>query len=266
MSRQLGKFRLGGRVKYLSGIGYVETERNQASLFTDPDIFQLTFDTDYAFNSFNTVNIEDVTDFAFNTNLIDNFFSNNNGFAFDVGLSFAFNDKLSFSASILDLGYINWTEETSLYESEGSFLFEGINLDAFLLNDSVGFEIKIDTLEDIFAFRESETEARTNIGARFFLAGQYQLNSKLRLGGLVHFTEVETTEFTIGINAQYRLLENLLVGANYSYRRDSFSNLGFQFSANLGSLIIFGNTDNIISLLLNDNFAINGRIGLGLSL
>jgi hypothetical protein len=265
VSKQFGAFALGGRVKYLSGIGFLRTENSDATLFTDDDIFQLTFDTDYVLSTFNAVNIEGVRDLTFSGDLIENFFSQNSGVAFDIGASFDLNEKLSLTASILDIGSINWNDDTKQFTSQGSFTYEGVDLDNFLLNDSIEFEIKLDTLEDVFAFNESATTAKTTLNTQIYFAGQYKLNDKLGLGALILLNSLEDTEPTIGLNAQYFFNKTLLLGMNYSYRKDSFSNLGLQFSGKIGPLIVFGNTDNIISVLLNENFGFNGRLGIGLS-
>ena len=265
LSKQFGAFALGARVKYLSGIGYLQTEQTEASLFTDEDIFQLTFDTDYVLNTFNTVNIERVTDFTYRGDLTDNFFSVNDGIAFDFGASFNVSEKLRLSASILDLGSINWNEETQRFQSQGNFTFDGVDLDEFLLNDSVEFEIKLDTLEEVFEFNRTSTTAETKLNTQLYIAGQYKVNSKLSVGALIYFNDLGDGEAAAGLNGQYYFSNNLLLGINYSYRKDNFSNLGLQFSTKLGPLILFGSTDNIINVISNENYSSNGRLGIGLS-
>ncbi len=266
VSKQFGALALGGRVKYLSGVGFLRTGNSHASLFTSDDVFQLTFETDYAFSTFNTVDIDGVRDFTFRGgNIGENFFSPNNGVAFDLGASIAVNEKLKLSASVLDIGSISWDEETTLFESQGVFTYEGIDLDDFLLNDSVEFEIKLDTIEGVLAFNEATTTARSSLITQIYFAGQYRLNNKLTLGALIHLNDREDSSPAIGLNAQYFITETFLLGMNYGYRKDNFSNLGLQFSGKIGPLVVFGNTDNIISVLSNENFGFNGRLGIGLS-
>jgi len=264
VAKQFGALTLGGRIKYLNGIGFLRTLQNDASLFTDDDVFQLTFDTDYVLNTSNSVDIEGVSDFNFRANVLEQFVSANNGVAFDFGVAFNVNDKISLKASVLDLGSINWTEDTRSFQSRGEFTYEGVDLDDFLLNDSVEFEVKLDTIEDVFAFEESLTEDKTSLNAKIYLAGQYQINNKLTVGALFHLDNLDSTDPAIGLNAQYRFSRTFLLGINYSYRKDNFSNLGVQFIAELGPVVLFGNTDNLISVLLNDNYGSNGRLGLGL--
>jgi len=265
ISRNFGKFSLGARVKYLSGIGLVRTTNNDASLFTSDDVFQLTFNTDYSILTSNTVEIDGLSDFAFQTDLANQFLSPNNGWAFDFGATFQVSDALRFSASIVDLGSIDWNDDTSNFTSRGSYTYEGFDLDDFLFNDDVEFEVQLDTLEEIFEFEKSSAEVNTTLGTKIYLAGQYQLTEKLQLGALLVMNESAFEGNAYGLNAQYKLGKKSLLGLNYSYRKDSFSNLGIQFLAHLGPVIIFGNTDNLISVVSNDNTRFNGRLGLGLS-
>ena len=265
ISKQFGALSLGGRIKFLSGIGFLQTDQNRASLFTDDDVFQLTFDTDYALNTFNTLDIEGVSDFTFNGDLAEQFFSNNTGFGFDFGASLDLTKKLRISASILDLGSINWDEDTNRFESQGNFTYDGVDLDDFLLNDSVEFEVKLDTLEEVFAFNKSSTEAESSLNAKVYIAGQYQISNQLSVGALLHIDNLDDVNPAVGLNAQYQFSKTFLLGINYSYRKDNFSNLGAQFSAKLGPVILFGNADNIPSFFSNSIYSFNGRLGLGLA-
>jgi len=265
VSKTFGDLALGGRIKYLSGIGFVQTQQNTASLFTDEDIYQLSINTDYAFTSSGLVDIDGVADITVDTGLRKQFFSKNNGVAFDFGAAYQVNDALKISASILDLGSIKWKEKTNKYVSNGDYTYEGFEIDEFLLSDSVEFEIKLDTLEEIFAFKKSPSEFKTSLSAQLYLAGQYQFNDKLRLGAILYISDIEVSDLFYGINAQYSFSKSFLLGINYGFKRNSFSNLGLQFTTLLGPVVIFGNTDNIISVFSNERYNLNGRIGLGLS-
>ena len=265
ISRSFGPVSLGARAKYLSGIGLIKTNGSDASLFTDNDVYQLTFNTDYTVLSSNTLDINGLSDFTFQNDLAKQFLSSNNGWAFDLAASFQVTDALRFSASIVDIGSIDWNNETSSFTSQGSYTYEGFELDDFLLNDDVEFEIKLDTLEEIFAFQESDTEVNTKLGAKLYLAGQYELTEKIQVGALLVMNDTDFEGSAYGLNLQYNLGTKSLIGLNYSYRKDSFSNLGIQFSTRIGPIVIFGNTDNVFSLVSNDNYRFNGRVGLGLS-
>ena len=50
------------------------------------------------------------------------------GGAMDLGISYKPNERLTFSASALDLGYISWNKEaTTTAVSSGEFLYNGFN-------------------------------------------------------------------------------------------------------------------------------------------
>jgi len=264
-SRKFGPLSLGARVKYLSGIGLIKTNGTDASLFTDDDVYQLTLDTDYTILTSNSLDIDGLSDFTFQGDLANNFFSSNTGWAFDLAASFQVSDALKFSASLVDIGFIVWNDDTSGFTSQGSYTYEGFDLDDFLLNDDVEFDVKLDTLEDIFEFEESSAQVNTDLGTKLYFAGQYQLNEKIQVGALLVMNNTAFEGNAFGLNVQYSLGKSSLIGLNYSHRKDSFSNLGIQFLASVGPVVIFGNTDNIFSVVSNDNFRFNGRLGLGLS-
>ena len=266
LSRTFGNFALGARIKYLSGIGFVRTDQNQASLFTDDDVFQLTFNTDYVIQTSNTIDISGFSDFTFQADLVNQFLSNNNGWAFDLGASYQVSNKLSISASILDAGAITWNKDDSrTFTSNGNFTYEGFDINAILLEEDTEFEIKLDTLEEVFGFVESSSENETELTSKLYIAGQYQILEKVSLGALLYANGLDFEDLSYGVNLQYSFGKLAMLGLNYGYRKDSFSNLGFQFISRLGPIVIFGSTDNIISLILNNNYRLNGRIGLGLS-
>ena len=260
---QLSKLTIGAKVKYLSGIGAIATNAHQASLYTSDDIYQLTFATDYEIQTSSFLEINDLQDFNFNVNQdLGQLFSSNTGFALDLGIRYQVNDKLQLNASIIDLGSINWQDGIS-YHSQGTETYEGIDLTDFILNDSIEFDIKLDTLQDAFQFAETSRSFSTNLNNKIYLGGNYQLNERFELG-LVYLIQQQTgdTQHAFALSARAQLLKILTLGATYSTRYEQFDNLGVNLVARLGPVQVFGLTDNVFGLL--DGTDINGRVGLNL--
>ena len=68
LGRQFGdKFSIGARAKYLSGISSLQTDdaHRQVSVYTDPDIYQLTLNSDYAFHSSSLITAIDTAGLGF---------------------------------------------------------------------------------------------------------------------------------------------------------------------------------------------------------
>ena len=72
----------------------------------------------------------------------------NKGLGLDIGVSYKMNEKFSFGASLLDFGYINWTngggsQVRNYSNSVHSFTFDGIDFTQFIHNSDSVNKIKI---------------------------------------------------------------------------------------------------------------------------
>ncbi|HRI62142.1 MAG TPA: DUF5723 family protein, partial [Saprospiraceae bacterium] len=159
ISRRLGKVNIGARFKYLTGVSALQTDENrtQMSVYTDPDIYQLTLKTDYVFYSSHIVDAVDTAGYGyyFSTNSFGGSPSTeNSGYAFDLGFDAQLSENLSVYASALNLGgSINWEKETASFTSNTEYLYEGAiipGIDIINGADSLDFDAKLDTLNDVF--------------------------------------------------------------------------------------------------------------------
>jgi len=262
----IGKLSIGGKLKYLNGLGNIQTTNAQASLYTDPDVYQLTFNTNYQINASAFLDINDITDINLNTNISENLFTSNQGIAFDIGVEYKVNDQLSLAASILDIGQIKWSDNAFNYKSQGSYTYDGINLNDFITNGSVGFDVKLDTIQEIFEFDRQAASYTTPIPTQIYLSGNYQLNEKVQLGMLYQMIRFENeSQSAFAIHANTQIGKILRIGGVYSFRNNDFLNLGLNFVVNVGPVQLFAMTDNIIGLAqLNDSNNVNGRTGLNI--
>ena len=128
----------GVRLKLLTGIGDVSSERTSASLYTDPDIYQLTFNTDYRINtsSFFKYNQDGSFDLEFGEFSVDQLLTQNLGLAVDLGAVVELK-KLKIAASVIDLGGIKWKKNATNYTSEGSFTYEGLDVSEIINDDDI---------------------------------------------------------------------------------------------------------------------------------
>ncbi len=263
----LSKLTIGAKVKVLNGIGNIQTAKNVAQLYTDDDIYQLTLSADYLVNTSAFLDINSLDDFTFNTNITDNLFSANTGFALDLGLRFKVNEKLDIAASATDLlGQINWANATS-YSSNGSYTYNGINLNDFITNDEVDLDVKLDTLKTVFNFQEtSNTTYTSKLPTKIYLSANYKLNDLLTIGGLYYLeNDQNNNNQAIALSARAKLAKLLTLGAVYSVRNRELFNLGLNLECKLGPVQLVAMSDNILGIVnLLDSRNVNGRVGLNL--
>ncbi len=259
---------VGARIKLLSGVAGVFTEKNKLNVAFDPNDYSLRFDNNfdvlaYSFSKYK--NINGASDLV-----RQGFGGSNKGMAFDVGSTIKVG-KINLAASIIDLGgAIKWQKDGKRYASNGVYTYTGAHSDDFFNVDSLNSNSFRDTLKNIIGFKESENPTyKQKLPAKIYLSGTYQLNEKLKLGALFYNEngglDVSYTGFAV--NATYQLLKQIQLGGTLGLRNGSFSNLGMHFVAQLGPVQLFGVTDNIISAFRPyDSKNANGRLGINIQL
>ena len=261
------KLKVGVRLKYLYGAAALNTENSKVTLTTDPVTYALTaksdIHVDYAYAS-NNNNNKDVFDPAGITK--------NPGFAFDLGVDYQVNEKLSVNASILDIGSITWNEKVSNFVStvpNNSFTFNGIAINNLFSknssNDST-FNHLLDTLKNKFNVEETHKSFKTSLVKRINIGATWRLDTKNLAGIIVRnefFAGSYNPSVTLSMNHQFgRILSGTI---SYSYIDRSFTNLGVGFAANLGPLQLYAVVDNVIApMQLKTTQTVNAQIGLNL--
>lgn len=270
---KLNNFTIGARGKYLTGIGSVSTDknRNQASLFTDPDIYQLTLSSDYLLNSAGSFEYNNYDDFDLNFNFgeaaTDILFTKNSGFAIDLGATVEVG-QFEFAASVIDLGAtINWKEEVRNHSASGVFEYDGLDFSNALTGESVDFDQAIDTLEQIFQVTETKLEYSTDLPTKVYLSATMNLEN-WRLGALFFTGSYRGKNYpALAFSANTTVLKILSVGGTYTIQPelDSYANIGLNVATRFGPVQAFATTDNIIAVFNpGESQTFGARVGVNL--
>jgi hypothetical protein len=257
----------GAKLKILTGIGDISSERTDVQVYTDPDIYQLTFDTDYLINTSAFFNYEGGEDFDvdFGEVTFKEVFASNLGAAIDLGATFKIRN-IDVAASIVDLGFITWKKNAKNYHSQGSHTYEGVDISGVFRGDSVTFENTLDSIGDILDFKETNRSYTTMLPAKVYLSANYSLGELWDLGGLF-YTEMYRGKVypSFAASARVKFGTKLSLGATYAIRNKTFDNIGLNLMAKLGPVQFFGVTDNLISAFRPyDSRNSNLRVGVNL--
>lgn len=266
---KIWKFTAGVRAKFLTGVGDVSTDRHEASLYTDDDVYQLTLQSDYRANTSAYLTYEGIDDIEadldFGRFRFKHLFTKNTGFAFDLGLKLELG-KLDLAASVIDIGKINWSDHVRNYSSKGTFHYDGLDISQAIGGDSVTIGNALDTLESIFQVVETNEKYATDLPSKMYLSASYQLTDILRLGALFYresYREQDFVGFAVGANAD--LLKWLQVGATYGILEDNYANVGLNATLKLGPVQLLAATDNVLAVINPDNANFsNLRLGMNL--
>ena len=278
LAKKFGDLSIGVRGKLLTGVSSFLTDptHTSASIYTSPDIYQLSLNTDYGFYSTNIISAIDTADLGFDFKQGDlkrYAFSKNTGAAFDLGLQYQINDKLSVDVSLLDIGgSIRWKSKANRFLSQGNYNYEGQTFpgtDFINGSDSLDFDAKLDTLNDIFNFVKTAAEYKTTLPLRGYFGASYMLNKRWTVGLSGYFTHREDANntFSIGGLARWKPLGWLSLGAMYSINRRSAGNLGFQLVLKPGPVQVYFASDNLLNAFsVKNSSAVNLRAGVALVL
>ncbi len=243
-----GKLVIGGRLKTLFGLGNVTTRRANYRITTgsEADLYALTMEADMLMQTSGMEALDDdITPYITNTK--------NFGMGVDLGATYQLNEELSFSGSIINLGFINWKSDVMNQRSEGSFRFEGVE-DEDLLTGG-GFEIDLTELTDsiagAFEVTEDSASYTTGLPTQMYLTGHYRLAPNTKASATVYTDYIGSFRRGLSLGISQQVGRWLQAAATYSVQSRSFNNLGLGFTITTGpkGLQLYCVTDNLIAVL-----------------
>ncbi len=237
---------VGIRAKLLSGAANVTTSRSILGIYTDEETFDITVDGSMRINSSNlAMFLEEDEEVPY-----QNFYNfSNRGLGLDAGVSYIATDKLLLSASMNDLGFINWNSNVrNISSSDVEYTFRGVDLNQ-LMNDSLDvFDQMVDSLRSILNETEDTDSYRTSLYTRFYLGGRYQINKRVGATVLM-YNEIVNRRYRaglyVGLNA--KLGQWLSASVNYGYYGRSWRNVGVGLSLRGGPVQYFIGVDNVMA-------------------
>ncbi|MDT8308826.1 MAG: DUF5723 family protein [Bacteroidales bacterium] len=266
---------VGGRVKMLGGVFNVYTDNKALSLTTNEEDFALTANADVTVNYSSPVELFDdslAEEQNFSPSDIPGYIKKNMGVAFDFGVTYEFQETFLFSASVIDLGYINWKAKPNNYATKGSFTFTGFNLNDMII-DTLEFDDivdnMLDSIEDIFDIQESNNAYKQMLNPKIYIGAGMHI-SKNTFAGLLLRSEMYRGKYfpsaTLSVNQRFGRW--LSLSASYSAYRNSYFNIGGGFALKLGPYQLYLIADNIYGAFkpdfarnLNFQFGMNWLIG-----
>jgi hypothetical protein len=268
---------VGGRLKVLPGLANVRAKFNRLNATLAGDVWSVTSEAELR-TSINGVTMKEKEDEQGRYVDLGKFDSKLNpgisgmGAGVDLGASYRLLDNLVLSASVLDLGFINWNREsTETAHATGEVIFNGFDMPVGDGDDqtSVGDQIK-DLGEDaksLVRFRKGTPAARTTaLATSLLLGGEYTL-----LDGKIGFGMLYSTRFYAAgalseLTASTNFQPASWFGASISYSMlRGYNTCGLALNFSPGGFNFFVGTDYIPFRLTPQGIPVNAK-GLNLNL
>ncbi|MBC7383103.1 MAG: OmpA family protein [Bacteroidia bacterium] len=274
------KFTIGIRGKYLMGLFNAQLNDAKAYIQTDSgnnNTLKVVASADYVLKAAGIDRINEIrspTDILGKPKLFDPVniarqYANKpvgSGFGVDLGMNYRVSNRLSFSASIIDVGYISWNEG-KLYSKNATFNYEGVisnNADSF----SSAFQKIADSVEALFKPDEKNFNYTTYLGPKIYVGTQYNLANSAAIGAVL-YGEFYQGKFRPGGSLSYsqRIWKILDLRVNYSVYGQQYANVGLGFAVHIGPLVVYASSDNALGYYNWDKAHFtNTRIGLNINI
>ena len=261
----LGDLFVGVRLKYLRGSASITSPRTDLYLLTEGDPIQLEAQTNYKIRSsfpmdvsydsqgyVNSVNLSN----SFSNILQDFILANNHGAGVDLGVIYQYDDRLTFAASLIDLGFIRWKSNINSFETNGSIYFSGFDLRNYAGNqgNSDFLEVLIDTIRQSFRFETSQNPYFTSLTPKLYAGAMYQLTEKVNVSALTR-TEFfdRRPHFALTLAANYSPYPFLHGTLSYSIMNNRYDQLGFGIAVGNGPMQFYIVSDHIPVFYVRDS-------------
>ena len=169
--------------------------------------------------------------------------TNNKGIGLDFGIVLKPISILTFSASILDIGYIHWKNNIHSLSYNGPVTFKGLPAS---VSDTIDrMQALVDTFKNL-KYRHNQDDYITTLSPKLYVGAHLQLVKFLGVGFLSRFQMMESS-----IRSQYTLSLNLtsakFIGTTLSYTlADGMTdNFGIAMNLNFGPLQWYISSDRI---------------------
>ncbi len=257
---------LGIKGKLLFGKLNLAIPKSDISLYTDENTFDLTLDGELRINMSAPVIIEhengQMTDYYYNDNvsIMQLIFNRKNwGLAFDAGFIYDYNENITLSGSILDIGFIRWRSNLNNISFDENYTYRGILVDTGNVVESIIDSVNFNFTNDPYT---------TFLPTKMYLGAEYHMNEKLEARALISAVAYRT-KFSpaLTLAADYNPFGHVHLVGSYSVLYRSFQNVGLGFSFGRDPLQFYMISDNVLGFIWPLSARnINLRFGLNINL
>jgi len=265
------KLGFGVRIKYLNGIANLQSKQFDLQMYTSTSGDSLAVNSHIDMRGSMPLDVEpDSLGFIDQVEEIEPSVSDvfaNPGIALDFGVTYQLTDELEISASVTDLGFINYNNYVHNYTINGDFSFTGIDVSSEFDDGESNFEPAeqiTDSLKEQIQFSYAENQFLHFLGPRIYVGGNYRLNDRVDLG-LVSRTRFLGGELrqSFTLSANTRPIRGVSLSASYSVMNRAYNNLGLGLGLRLGPFQVYTVSDVISAGLWPESTrAFNLRFGL----
>jgi hypothetical protein len=178
------------------------------------------------------------------------------GFGIDLGAKYQFTSKFSASASIIDLGAINWKNNLNSKDFNGNFLFKSWSINETEQNgvrminktaDSISFT---DDVSSLFKVKPSNSTFSTPMPVTIYAGFNYTLNPIVQLNLTDRYIQLKRMSHnSFSLTANVELSKRFTLNTGFAAIGNAYNNIPFALLYNPDFGQIYIGTDNLLSVI-----------------
>lgn len=172
----------------------------------------------------------------------------NRGLGLDLGAIYEYTDRITFSASLLDLGFIRWRTNVNNFQARGEYSYSGIDLRPLAEGQAQASTLDslVTSVQDAFEWEGSQNKYFTGLSTKLYLSGTYRVINNLQLGALARLQLYgKSVQPSFSLLAKYTPIRWFTLSLNQSYTNYTFNNTGLGLSFGHKGAQFYLVTDNI---------------------
>lgn len=178
----------------------------------------------------------------------------NMGVALDFGAVYELNSRWSFSAALVNLGYIKWKNDLNTLSFSGDYSFDGLEVEGADEDLDAGLDLLEEELKTLLDYKVTHDKFSTSLSPEFYAGALYEVTPSFTMGVLARsiFQKYNyRQDFNISANLQpYSFVS---VNLNYSVRPGGGNGLGTALSVLMGPLQLYVAADYLPTRLATVN-------------
>ncbi len=267
---------VGARAKILLGNSAVETQSSDIKVTTSGTFpHQVTLSGNYEVNltaPFMEVHTDEnnhVDSIITNDELsVSDYIINGAGFGFDLGAIYKISERFAVSASILDIGFIRWNDNTYNFKTEGEYSYDLVDISEYLnFYELETFQEIGDSLDVIFSPTNSSNNFTTWLIPKIHLGGNFYVSNFFDVGLLSRFEIFDKAIHpSLTLSSNLRFWKSWAVTLSYSMMENSYNNIGAGISMKVGPMQLYFVHDNMLGAPIYPTATKNLNFRFGINL
>ncbi len=281
------KLRIGGRLKLYMGMFNAQTSNNTGTYYTTEETDGSIRYIHHLENVNATVHTSGLPDTESDVEIGPSFFTSkllngNLGLGIDLGFSYFPNDDIELSASLIDLGFISYSQDVKSYKANGDYEIDGIQVDFDVENPEDYWNSIKNDFEEKVPVDTLYTHYTSWRPLKFNAATKYKFGKKNRFRdcssgamdnlrhnaiGLQYYSIVLPKTIEHALTFFYERNFSSFLDAKITYTMDRYSstNVGLGLATYLGKFNLYLAADNLLQLS-NVAKAQNASLQIGMNL